>query len=576
MGQKAASNEELQKLVDEADEDGSGEIEYSEFLTIMFNVKSGKNSAIGDKLSGGLKFGFSKAVKSPFKSKQPSNERQLWADNEAERGSWILAVEGVIATIKANKSAALKEASAQDTKPPADKAASTTKPPPAMKTSEKTPKGVGAEAERHRGENGFVNELSANLSSDLEAEDPMKTPASSTKASAGPGALPPRPVSMSLGSSPTLGSGAVGPSSPKRASPKQPAILMGSTPEVRGGEERIGDALRIPVDSIRSRFALGSLSLTPFKRHNSSQLGNTSTTSSVQGSAATPNTAVSKPARSKFIGAASPAPMAPSLLGNAATPNRIHKDRGVSHLTKVSGSSFGVRPVKAAEEKGSGSKFSKTAVQPPPAPTSKASPTPSHAGGPVKKAGVGSLRTGFGRKAATPERRNVVPTSSVSTKVPALHPVQEEHKRQELSTPAHEVQEEDKVDASANDLVLQPPSPPNTTTQAADPPWATLTEVEARLKREKDSLEQQLVLVIRMNEELNGTLEAATREHDERERVMKLHLETLAEEVGALKGGAVGGNKALYERNNRLEAQVEGLQNLVSTTNAEAENVRNR
>ena len=57
---------------------------------------------------------------------------------------------------------------------------------------------------------------------------------------------------------------------------------------------------------------------------------------------------------------------------------------------------------------------------------------------------------------------------------------------------------------------------------------------------------------------------------------MKLHLKTLAGEVDALKGGAVGGNKALDERNSRLEAQVEGLQNLVSTTNAEAENVRNR
>ncbi|GMH49940.1 hypothetical protein TL16_g00655 [Triparma laevis f. inornata] len=313
LGSKVSSEEELQQIVDEVDEDGSGEIEYSEFLSIMFNLKSGKKSALGDKFGGALKFGFPKGVKSPFKSKQPSNVRQLWSDSEAERGQWILAIEGTVSTIKANKRPAAAAPSTVDVPLP------------------KIGQGMEEEGGRHRVESGITtapsssssgskNKTNTNLSSVLEAEE---------------------------------------------------------------------------------------------------------TTNSSD---------------------------------NRASPNPV-----------------------------------------------KANP----------------------------------------------------------------------------DLVVQPPSPPITNTQVTQAPWADdagdqFSGREARLLREKETLEQQLILIVSMNEELNGTLEAAVKEHDEREEVMTLHLETLAGEVDTLKGGRAGSSQVLDERNSRLEAQIESLQNMVSTASAEAETVRNR
>lgn len=112
------------------------------------------------------------------------------------------------------------------------------------------------------------------------------------------------------------------------------------------------------------------------------------------------------------------------------------------------------------------------------------------------------------------------------------------------------------VDSSMQDLFVQPPSPPITNTQVTQAPWADdagdqVSEREARLLREKETLEQQLILIVSMNEELNGTLEAAVKEHDEREEVMTLHLETLAGEVDTLKGGRAGSSQVLDERNSR-------------------------
>ena len=89
---------QLQAIVNEVDDDGSGEIEYSEFLTIMWNLKSGKGtSKLATSMSSALSSNiFSKAVKSPFKAKEPQNIRQLWSTDEEDRTRWILAVEECI------------------------------------------------------------------------------------------------------------------------------------------------------------------------------------------------------------------------------------------------------------------------------------------------------------------------------------------------------------------------------------------------------------------------------------------------------------------------------------------------
>ncbi|GMH77081.1 hypothetical protein TrST_g4093 [Triparma strigata] len=513
LGSKVSSEEELQQIVDEVDEDGSGEIEYSEFLSIMFNLKSGKKSALGDKFGGALKFGFPKGVKSPFKSKQPSNIRQLWSDSEAERSQWILAIEATVLTIKTNKRPAQKEAEVVekeeekggDTDLPAD--------PPHSNQGQ----GMEEEGGRHRVESGITTTTTAtnnrvatktntNLASVLEAEETRSNSNNS-----------PNPV---------------------KANP-----VHQSTPSPRSMEEKDGEKVG------KVKTGAGG----------------------------------SKPQRSKLGGGGltSPAPLVPNLLGGAVTPSRITKDkeRRASNpaASSVSGSGLGsvTKLVQQQKERKSEEKdISRKDVEASPAPP-KAKRTEDLA----RKSTEASLVMGVGRKAATPERRHVVPTTSV-TSAPSLQPVKEtgpvaSTTPTTATSPSTPV---GSVESSMQDLVVQPPSPPVTNTQVTQAPWADdeVSEREARLLREKETLEQQLILIVSMNEELNGTLEAAVKEHDEREQVMKLHLETLAGEVDALKGGHAGSSQVLDDRNSRLEAQIEGLQNMVSTANAEAETVRNR
>lgn len=62
LGGKKMSDDELQEMVDEVDKDGSGVIEWDEFLTIMWNLKSGKKSGLGGILGNALSQGFKRSA----------------------------------------------------------------------------------------------------------------------------------------------------------------------------------------------------------------------------------------------------------------------------------------------------------------------------------------------------------------------------------------------------------------------------------------------------------------------------------------------------------------------------------
>jgi len=62
LGGKKMDEDELQKLVDEVDKDGSGEIEWDEFLVIMDNIKNGRSMGIAGFLGSALKQGFKRSV----------------------------------------------------------------------------------------------------------------------------------------------------------------------------------------------------------------------------------------------------------------------------------------------------------------------------------------------------------------------------------------------------------------------------------------------------------------------------------------------------------------------------------
>ena len=58
---KKMDDDELQAMVDEVDKDGSGVIEWDEFLIIMWNLKNGKNSGLGGVLGNALSKGFKRS-----------------------------------------------------------------------------------------------------------------------------------------------------------------------------------------------------------------------------------------------------------------------------------------------------------------------------------------------------------------------------------------------------------------------------------------------------------------------------------------------------------------------------------
>ncbi|GMI21730.1 hypothetical protein TrRE_jg6350 [Triparma retinervis] len=194
IGQKVSSQEELQAIVDEVDDDGSGEIEYDEFLTIMWNLKSGKGtSKLAKSMSSALSSNiFSKAVKSPFKAKEPQNVRQLWSADEEDRTRWILAIEGCVSAMNEireadkEKKRARKRSKKKNRKKKKNSKNGEEAPskPPGLDT-DGVVKGVADESQRHRGESGAVEEyapdttakpLPSDLAGIIEAEAPPPLP----------------------------------------------------------------------------------------------------------------------------------------------------------------------------------------------------------------------------------------------------------------------------------------------------------------------------------------------------------------------------------------------------------------
>ena len=62
LGGKKMHEDELQQLVDEVDKDGSGVIEWDEFLVIMWNMKNGKKTGLGGLLGNALSNGFKRSA----------------------------------------------------------------------------------------------------------------------------------------------------------------------------------------------------------------------------------------------------------------------------------------------------------------------------------------------------------------------------------------------------------------------------------------------------------------------------------------------------------------------------------
>ena len=81
-----SSQDELNAIIDEVDDDGSGEVEYMEFLNIMWNLKSGKGtSKLARGMSSGAFWGctglalasvFSSVMLSSYPSPSPSPPTQ--------------------------------------------------------------------------------------------------------------------------------------------------------------------------------------------------------------------------------------------------------------------------------------------------------------------------------------------------------------------------------------------------------------------------------------------------------------------------------------------------------------------
>jgi len=301
IGQKVSSREELQAIVDEVDDDGSGEIEYIEFLSIMWNLKSGnKSSKLASSMSSALSSNiFPKSgIKSPFKLKTPSNTRQLWSSDEEDRTRWILAIEECITSMKEGIEAQKqrkrerkkKKKERRKKKKQGDKEVGH---PPGLDTYG-APKGIADESSRHRGDSGAVNDFApveaatpkpTDLAGIIEAEAaiPPPSPAASPLSS-----LPPRPKeakirttsqepNLSLGVSPSLNSkkspqiSSPGPARTTNPAPTQgatPATSLSETPsiakteKVRLDEER-SDELKTPPQAAKTTLARTSVQDAP-------------------------------------------------------------------------------------------------------------------------------------------------------------------------------------------------------------------------------------------------------------------------------------------------------------------------
>jgi len=195
--------------------------------------------------------------------------------------------------------------------------------------------------------------------------------------------------------------------------------------------------------------------------------------------------------------------------------------------------------------------------------------------GPVKKVSSERHRNaGAGRNSATPERRQVVPTSTIQSQ-PSLVPVREGVDRAITSKAASAT-----ANAAPSPLPSQPSSPPSTTTTNQPPPPSFVVganpEDEDRLSREKEDLQNQLMMVIRMNEELNSSLEKANEDHTNEVSTLRAHLEVLNSELDLSKTKKHSNLKTLDEEILRLEAEVDSLRELATSSQTKEEMAKNK
>jgi chromosome segregation ATPase len=100
--------------------------------------------------------------------------------------------------------------------------------------------------------------------------------------------------------------------------------------------------------------------------------------------------------------------------------------------------------------------------------------------------------------------------------------------------------------------------------------------VEDRLAREKEDLQNQLMMVIRMNEELNSSLEETNKNHTDEVTTLRAHLEVLNSELEIFKSKKLSNLKSLDEENLRLEVALDALKEEATSSRTKEEMAKNK